>query len=592
MITHENTLSERERFVLSALALENDALTARRAQALLEWAAGESRDKIAQSTGLRPAQVQYLTRSFSQKRLEVFSPSSVERAGRGMSGCITVEQLLRDHPTDLSHARYVEGLSSSIFDQTAGVHQLDPTWRRLIGLGALLHNIGAAEHNDGQQQAGRDLIIAHDLEGISGVQRDIIACLVLFQRRKPKFSRDPIFAALDQQSQHATLALASILRVADALDYTQSQTTSIVSIKVNALTDVIVEGPNAEADAARANKRADMWRDVLSPPFHARLANQTLPSYLPSLRPRLKTDVRSLEPITRAGKKIISAQFAKVRSLEDAVRAGGNVEAVHDIRVATRRMRSAFRLLNNYYPRKPLRKLRKPIREMAAYLGQVRDLDVLIENLRAYAATLTVERQRALDPLVADWQARRAQAHRSLVEFLDSPEYDDWVGRIEDFIETKDPTDNPRVADVVPGLIWKRYGKVREYERRAKQASLATLHELRIENKRLRYALEFFAEATGEQTALLLEPLIALQDHLGELHDADMATQLIAEFIAAKARHAQRQGLAGTDFEAVAGYLSVLRSRIVDLQSGFPDRWQILTKAPFRQALADVVAAL
>src|ERR1700694_1115326 len=94
MITHENTLSERERHILKALASDSDPTTARRAQALLEWSHGDAREKIAQSTGMRPAQVQQLTRNFSQKRLEVFAPSSVERASRGLDGLVSVDELL------------------------------------------------------------------------------------------------------------------------------------------------------------------------------------------------------------------------------------------------------------------------------------------------------------------------------------------------------------------------------------------------------------------------------------------------------------------------------------------------------------------
>jgi CHAD domain-containing protein len=592
MITHENTLSERERYVLTALASNADATASRRAQALLGWSRGESREKIAQTTGLRPAQVQYLTRAFSQKRLELFSPSSIELAGRGQAGSVEVEGLLQKHHTDLAHARYVAALAAQIFAQTSSVHQLEPGSQRLLETGALLHNIGAAGHDDRHHRAGRDILLAHELVGFSPRDRDMLACLALFQRRRVQASRDPIFAALPQETQHVTLALAAILRIADGLDYSQTQSTVITSIKVNALVDVVIEGPHAETDVARASKKADLWREVLSPPLFVRLANQTLPAQTLPKRPKIKTDVRSHEPITRAGRKIIGAQFAKVQSLEDAVRAGDNIEAVHDMRVATRRIRSAFRLLRTYYPNKTVRRLSAPLRELADDLGQVRDLDVLIENLRTYTATLTIEQQRTLDPLLADWQARRAQAHRELVDFLDGANYDQWVARTEDFIEVKESSDSPRVADVVPALIWKHYGKLRDHERRVKQPTMPLLHALRIRDKRLRYALEFFAGPMGDQSALLLEPLIALQDYLGALHDADMATQLIAEFIAAQARFAQRHGMTGTDFQGVAGYLGALRTRIGELQAGFPERWQIVIKPGFRHTLALAVAAL
>jgi CHAD domain-containing protein len=592
MVTHENTLSERERFVLTALASDVDPTTARRARALLDWSKGESRETIAHDTGMRPAQVQFLTRAFSQKRLEVFSPSSVVRAGRGSGGCVTIAQILEKHKTDTEHARFVTTLATTIFDQTAHVHQLGPEWRNVLETGALLHNIGATEHDDRQHQAGRNIILAHRLDGISDRDRDIVACLALFQRKKPNASRDPIFTSLDSEAQKSTLALAAILRVADGLDSSQTQSTSLASIVVNAIIDVVVEGPHAVTDATRANKRADLWREVLSPPITFRLAGQAAHAAVPRSRPRLKTDITSHESITRAGRKIISAQFAKVRALEDTVREGDNVEVVHDIRVATRRMRSAFRLLSKHYPNKRVRKLRKPLRVLASCLGHLRDLDVLIENLRFYSATLTIEQQRALDPLMADWQARRARGHRALVDLLDGSGYDEWVARVEDFIEAKDSTDAPRVGDVVPALIWKQYGKLREYERHVKQPTLPILHALRIEDKRLRYTLEFFSEALGDKTGGLVQPLIALQDHLGELHDADMAAQLIAEFIAGRARDARRQAFVGTDFEAVASYLSFLQSRIGELQAGFPERWQTVVKPAFRQTLSEVVAEL
>lgn len=592
MITHENTLSERERYILTALAADGDSTTVRRATALLDWSRGESREKIAQATGMRTTQVQYLTRNFAQKRLEVFSPSSVERASRGLSGCISVEDLLKRNPTDLPHARYVCSLALQLFDGTPSVHRLGQNWRRILETGALLHNIGASEHEDRHHQAGRNIILAHDLEGMSTTDRDIISCLILFQRKKPRASKDPIFTSLDQAARKSTLALAAILRVADALDDSQSGSTRVASIHVNAVTDLVVEGPSALSDAVKANKRADLWREVLSPPVIIRLSGQALPEQNAPVRPRLRTDVRALEPVTRAGRKIMSAQFAKIHSLEDSVRAGDDIAAVHDMRVSTRRLRSAFRLLGKYFPKKTMRRLSKPLRQLAGILGQVRDLDVMIENLRTFSATLTIERQRALDPLLADWQARRAQAHRTLVDLLDSSDYDEWVARMEDLIEGKDPRQSPRVADVVPGLIWKLYGRLRQYERRVKQPTLTDLHALRIEGKRLRYALEFFAEASGGKTALLLEPLIALQDHLGELHDADMATQLIAEFIASRARHAQRQGLASTDFESVAGYLNALRNTRSELEATFPERWQIIVKPAWRQALSDSVASL
>ncbi|MGE5141796.1 MAG: CHAD domain-containing protein [Rudaea sp.] len=589
MITHENTLSERERYVLNALASDSDAPTASRARALIEWSQGESKEQIAHATGLRPAQVQQLTRAFSQRRLEIFAPSSIERASRGLAGRTTVDMLLKQNRVNMAHARHVAELALQIFDETGPVHQLGPEWRPLLETGALVHNLGSADHDERHHRIGRNIVAAHEIEGFTPRERDILACLALFHTKKVKAPRDPIFSALDEEAQHATLALAAILRVADGLDFSQSQATSIASITLDSLVQATVEGPEADVDAARANKKADLWRDVLTPPFSARLPDGTLPESAGAKRPRAAAQLRPQEAITRAGRQIVAAQFARMRALEDDVRSGKKADAVHDMRVATRRMRSAFRLLAGFYSGKSIKRIRSGLGRLAGYLGEVRDLDVMLDNLRSHTAALPLEQQRALDPLLADWEARRAKAHRDLVEFMDDEDYAAWIERVEEFIEAKDRQTEPRVADVVPALVWKRYGRVREYEVKVKQPSLPVLHKLRIQCKRLRYALEFFAELMGPETASLLQPLIALQDYLGELHDADTAAHLVTDFIA---EHAQRSGIDSGNLEAVTAYLTRLRSRTNEMQAGFPERWQLVVKSPYRESLGSAVAHL
>ncbi|MGB8646818.1 MAG: CHAD domain-containing protein [Anaerolineae bacterium] len=588
MITRENTLTERERHILKALAADPDAATASRAQVLLHWADGDTREQIAQATGLRPAQALQITRAFSQKRLEIFAPPSIERASRGLAGATTVDDLLQENHVNMGHARFVANLALQILDATQSVHQLAPEWRRVLETGALLHNLASPHHDERRHRAGRNLILAHDIEGFSAPERDILACLVLFHTKKVQASRDPIFVGLDPQAQQVTLALAAMLRIADGMDFSQSETTAITSIEVDSLVLATLDGPHADIDAARANKKADLWRQVLTPPFSARLPNGALPTAPRLKRPKVSLGVKSHEPITRAGRKIVAGQFVRLRVLEDEVRGGHNPDAVHDMRVAARRMRSAFRLLAGFYPTKETKKIRHTLPTLSGYLGQVRDLDVMIAHLHTHISTLPTEQQRLVDPLLADWQARRARAHGVLVEFLEDKKYEDWTARLEGFVEGKDTSGTPRVTDVAPALIWKQYGKVHAFEPVIQQADLATLHRLRIQCKRLRYTIEFFSEMMGPETSALLEPLIAMQTYLGELHDVDTAARLTSEFIA----ETTKQGLQNTNLEGVMAYLSALHARTAEMQAGVPERWHVLAKPSYRQALGQAVANL
>ena len=62
-------------------------------------------------------------------------------------------------------------------------------------------------------------------------------------------------------------------------------------------------------------------------------------------------------------------------------------------------------------------------------------------------------------------------------------------------------------------------------------ADVTTLHDLRIAAKWLRYTLEFVREALGRESAPVIERVVALQDHLGWLHDADVAAGLARAFL-------------------------------------------------------------
>ncbi len=289
--------------------------------------------------------------------------------------------------------------------------------------------------------------------------------------------------------------------------------------------------------------------------------------------------------ITQAGRRIIQTQLAKLRACEDAVRAGDDAEAIHDMRVASRRLRSAFRLLRAHYTKKELKGLLRPLRELARTLGAIRDWDVMLWNARVYAGTLPAAQRSAFTPLLSGWDARRAQAHQAVVALLLRKRYANWLLRMQQFIVMETRSTAPRVCDVTPLLIWEHYQDVRRYELLLRDAPLATLHALRIACKRLRYALEFFAEVLGEPTKPLIKALAQAQDQLGELHDADVASRIVADFITQQTHdEALRQ--------AATTYVNHLGNVIAERRAAFLPRWESIIAPAFRQRLAERLAAL
>ncbi|MBI4672443.1 MAG: CHAD domain-containing protein [Chloroflexi bacterium] len=577
--------------MLNALAQDPDETARRRARILLEWADGKTAKALAAELDMRPAQIHKLTRAFLQARLEIFPPAAVERALRGASGKTLPTALLPQDPADLAHAQFISARALELFDATRQIHAIPDEWRAVLETGALLHNLGShADADQWHHRVAHDVILVHDLEGFSAVQRDVLACLVLFNRKKVKPEQDALFGAFDDATKRITLALAAILRVADGLDYTKTQATTIQTITLDSIVEVVVAGKGARRNVQRANKKADLWREVLVPPLVARADANARRAAPRSAAPQPL--LASGDLLGDAARKIIARQFEKLRALEEQVRANDDLEAVHDMRVACRRMNSALRLLRAYFSNKRVKKRRPVLEELRDVLGRARNFDVLGAALDSYRANAPASESTALQMVMEVWSDERAAAQNALAKLLDSPAYAQWVTRTNEFLQEQDTQVNPRVGDMVPALIWKQYGAVRKYETRWEIASLEELHALRIDAKRLRYTLEFFADAFGEKPVALIEPLVALQDHLGSVQDAVVGAKALTGFMTIETRRARARGEDAPDLQAIAAYHAHLQSRIAELRAQLPELVAAVFCHAYREALGALTAKL
>lgn len=313
---------------------------------------------------------------------------------------------------------------------------------------------------------------------------------------------------------------------------------------------------------------------------------------------RAKSSAMAQLSMHAAAQQVLSHQYSKLKNTEQAVRAGDDVEAVHDMRVAARRMNSAFRLFKKYLPKKRVRKLLPPLEQLRDVLGAARNLDVLSANLQRYRNETGTPQDAELETLSEYWRSDRLGQQNWLVQLLDSPDYADWCARMEAFCEDKASDSSPRVAEVLPAMLWQQYGAVRAYELQIEHASLQELHALRIALKHLRYSLEFFREAfeaspaETDKTAALIKPIIVLQDQLGLMQDAVVAGRSLTDFLGAQAEDAKIQGRALPEFQALAAYYAHVHSQIAELRARLPEPWAVVTDAAYRAVFASATAAL
>jgi CHAD domain-containing protein len=236
-------------------------------------------------------------------------------------------------------------------------------------------------------------------------------------------------------------------------------------------------------------------------------------------------------------RSVVNAQLAAIRANEEETRLGEDIEALHDMRVATRRLRTALRLFGAALPAEAAAEVNDGLRWLAAELGVVRDLDVQLERLTELRARAsdevpvpgTVIDPEALEPLAGLLEERRVAARARLIESLDSPRLPALYGALER-LAVLGLADLPEGVEVpaltaLPPILERRF---RAFERRARvidegEAPAMLLHEARIRAKRLRYAAEFATPLYSGRASALVAAIKRTQDLLGLHQDAEVA---------------------------------------------------------------------
>lgn len=210
-------------------------------------------------------------------------------------------------------------------------------------------------------------------------------------------------------------------------------------------------------------------------------------------------------------------------------------EDIHQFRVSLRRLRSAWVTFAPVLPDVFVKVWKPRLRDLATSTGPVREWDVLLLDwLPAARATLDPADMRALnwlDKTAARARAARRRAWKVLHTELASPGMASMLDALEDaaapFMDEAPPASLRTFAHARARALRKR---VLKQGRRPKRASTAQLHRARIAAKQWRYLYESFYPALGAHASKRrCKHLRALQEALGEIHDADASLARLAE---------------------------------------------------------------
>src|SRR5882672_2722246 len=272
--------------------------------------------------------------------------------------------------------------------------------------------------------------------------------------------------------------------------------------------------------------------------------------------------LRRRMPVARSATGVLRAILLDLLERVPHAR-GDSKKGIHDLRVAVKRFREAFRLFRTILRKKTFRKHREWIEDLNDALGEVRNRDVALGQLRKLTAGL-VEPSGSVAGLMARLESERIAAAAALAAMLDRLQLEGVPAQLAARIESIE-------QDAAAGKPTHEFARERARERlldvRARWAAARrestpeSLHRVRIGNKRLRYAIEPFSRMLGKEVRRLYRSASRFHDVLGDLHDADSMAVLLETSMAGASR-AERHAWEGLSTKVIRGRRVALRKAL------------------------------
>ncbi len=281
---------------------------------------------------------------------------------------------------------------------------------------------------------------------------------------------------------------------------------------------------------------------------------------------RLPADLLDL-PAQRGARLVARELLGRARAASRRLGTPDDAEALHDFRVALRRLRSWVRAYRAYLGKSVPKRSRRVLNDLASATNAGRDAEVQLDWVQQAAQGQGADQLPGVAWLTGRLEERRDQAYRRAVRHVGSR-----FDRLEQAMRTKlrrrVAADPERFGHVTASLVQAHAAGLRERLGEIGAASdESAIHAARIGSKRLRYLLEPLGQYR-EEAGPLIQRLRGLQDLLGELHDLHL---MAPEFTNPQAPLAARSGLAALAEGAAhreGALFAVLQSKWLDPAAG------------------------
>ncbi len=325
------------------------------------------------------------------------------------------------------------------------------------------------------------------------------------------------------------------------------------------------------------------------------------------------------DPTAEVGRTILATQLRTMIERERVVRQQAGPEEIRRLRVATRRIRATWRTFDGSFAGLRPERLGRGLRRFARILNVVRDLDVLLAHVDGYLDGLAPRDDGpahaddgspyldsgpavpepgashpdrvALETYRTACEARRAAALATLLAECSRARHRRLLGTFAEFVQSPGgdvrpvaPPSPRRLSDELGGWIWSGFERLVGWQPLLETAETETLHDLRLEAKRLRDLLQVVAPITGPTTAAVTEALAGLQDALGAMNDAVVTAATVRAYLVESA-----SSLSAGDAEAIERFALAQEDRISAARARVPVAWRRVTEPEGRRRVARLI---
>ena len=330
------------------------------------------------------------------------------------------------------------------------------------------------------------------------------------------------------------------------------------------------------------------------------------------LKPERDTKLTADDRMADASEKIIMAQFFEAEKAESGVIAARDIEDVHDMRVALRKIRSSVIIFRNYLDPVWLDKTENGMKTTLSALGVLRDLDVILEKTDAYLKNEKISASE-MSVFYETVAKDRKAAHKEATAYLASAEYELFKKELKETFESGIYLGTPRVnrkgdvgpvriRDVLPIILYEKAADISAYHEWMDGPFIYTekLHRLRIAAKNFRYTLDFFKDCLGDAAGQLIKEFKELQEILGDFHDAVVAVEVIESYTARiEEMRDEEAGSSATSKDrlrevektitALGNYKTFREREVEALLSAFRDKWKGMDRRFFHERISKII---